>query len=233
MNETLEIEQYFDRHAPRYDELVSTIGFQLNDAYEYLAQFIDMSYPDADRVRILELGIGTGQLTEQLLRNCSGAVITGVDASSQMLEVASRNLKTHQDRVSLIHGEFPQVIPEAEYDCVVSAIALSFYTIDFAALYHTIHNVLRPGGLFVYAVNVAHNSSPVDSVLARMLRQRLEISAEQLNWMKSIRGNVKLFQVPVDWHRAALLNAGFCDIDCIYLRHKLGIFSGVKPRIAI
>jgi ubiquinone/menaquinone biosynthesis C-methylase UbiE len=231
--ETLEIEQYFDRHAPRYDELVGTIGFQLNDAYDYLAKYIDMNYPDIDRVRILELGIGTGQLTERLLRNSSRAVITGVDASSQMLEGASRNLKPYQDRVSLIHGEFPQAIPETEYECVVSAIALSFYTIDFATLFRKVHQVLRPGGLFVYAVNVAHNSSSVDSVLARMLRERLEISSEQLNWMKGIRGNVKLFQVPTDWHRSALLSGGFCDVDCIYLRHKLGIFSAVKPRIAI
>jgi tRNA (cmo5U34)-methyltransferase len=233
MMDSLEIEQYFDRHADRYDELVSTIGFQLDDAYEYLAQYIDLNFPGTDRVRILELGTGTGQLTEQLLRNSSRVVITGVDASSQMLECASRNLKAYGDRVSLIHGEFPEVIPESEFECAVSAIAFSFYTIDFAALYRKIHKVLRPGGLFVYAVNVAQNSSSVDSVLSRMLRERLEISAEQLNWMKSIRGNVQLFQVPVDWHRTAMLHGGFSDVDCIYLRHKLGVFSGIKPRIAL
>ena len=66
-----------------------------------------------------------------------------------------------------------------------------------------------------------------------MLRKRIDITEEQLHWLKSIQQNVKLYHVPADWHRAALEQGGFTDVDCIYLRHKLGIFSGAKALVAI
>jgi len=135
--------------------------------------------------------------------------------------------------VTLVRGEFPNAIPDNEYDCVVSAIALSFYSIDFSALFRKVHSVLPPGGIFAYAVNVAQNASSVDRILMRMLREQVEITEEQLRWLKSIKQDVKFYQVPLDWHRTTLHQGGFCDIDCIYLRHKLAIFSGTKPRTAL
>jgi ubiquinone/menaquinone biosynthesis C-methylase UbiE len=233
MLEGLETARYFDRHASRYDELIETIAFQTHDAYDYLAEYISGTQVEKSPLRILELGIGTGQLTGHIFRANPAAAVTGIDASSRMLERAGHNLEQYRDRLSLIHGEFPAVMPESEYDCVVSAIALSFYNIDYAAVFRKVHRLLRPGGLFVYAVNVAHNALSVDHVMMRMLRRRVEITEDQLSWLKSIKENVKLFQVPSDWHRTALCQGGFVDVDCIYLRHKLGIFSGAKPRIAM
>lgn len=233
MLEAMETAQYFDRHAPRYDELIGTVSFQLDDAYDYLAHYIAGAWADKNPLRILELGIGTGLLTEHVLQTNGAAVVTGIDASSGMLERARQNLQPHAGRLSLIHGEFPEAIPDAEYDCVVSAIALAFYNIDYTSLFRRVHHVLKPGGLFVYAANVAQNASSIDRILSGMLRKRIDITDEQLRWLKSIQQNVKLYQVPVDWHRGALQHGGFSDVDCIYLRHKLGIFSGAKALVAV
>jgi len=225
--------QYFDRHASRYDELIGSVAFQLDDAYDYLAQYVSGIFPEKHPLRVLELGIGTGGFTKHLLRLNSEAVVTGVDASSRMLENASQNLAEYGDRLSLIHGEFPGAIPDGEFDCVVSAIALSFYTIDYPGLFRRVHQVLNQGGVFAYAVNVAQNASSIDRVLLQMLRRRMSLTEEQLGWLKSIKEKVNLYQVPADWHRASLNQGGFVDVDCIYLRHKLGIFSGAKPRVAL
>jgi ubiquinone/menaquinone biosynthesis C-methylase UbiE len=233
MLEALETAQYFDRHAARYDELIGTVSFQVDDAYDYLARYITGAWEGKNPLRILELGIGTGLLTQHLLQTNSAVVVTGIDGSSGMLERARQNLQVHTDRLALIHGQFPDAIPNAEYDCVVSAIALSFYSVEYAALFRKVHRVLNPGGLFVYAVNVAQNASSIDRILSGMLRKRIDITNEQLHWLKSIQQNVKLYQVPADWHRAALEQGGFTDVDCIYLRHKLGIFSGAKALVAV
>jgi tRNA (cmo5U34)-methyltransferase len=233
MLEAMKTAQYFDWHASRYDELIGTVSFQLDDAYDYLARYIAGAWADKDPVRILELGIGTGLLTGHLLRTNCAAVVTGIDGSSGMLERARQNLQPLSDRLSLIHGQFPDAIPDAEYECVTSAIALSFYSIDYTALFRKVHRVLKPGGLFVYAVNVAQNASSVDRILSGLLRKRINITDEQLRWLKSIQQNVKLYQVPADWHRTALEQGGFTDVDCIYLRYKLGIFSGAKALLAV
>jgi tRNA (cmo5U34)-methyltransferase len=232
MSNSSEIASYFDRHAPRYEELIETLAFQLNDAYRYLAEYVTQAHSSKDRLRVLELGIGTGILTKHLLE-MSQAGVTGIDASAQMLKRAAQNLHEHEQRIALICGEFPGAIPDAEYDCVVSAISLSFYSIDYTALFRKVHRVLASGGLFVYAVNVAQNASSVDEVLANILRNKMKLTEEQIYWLKGIRGTMKLYQVPVDWHLAQLRQGGFTDIDCIYLRHKLGVFSGAKPRVAV
>ena len=233
MSINTEIAEYFDRHAERYDELVSTVDFQLNDAYQYLADYVLHSTRDRDTRRILELGTGTGKLTKFLLESGENVVVTGVDSSAQMLEQAAANLREHEDRLSLVRGEFPDSIPDAEYDCVVSAIALSFYPIDYVALFRKVHRLLRKGGLFVYAANVAQNVSSVDDILTKMLTEKITINKEQLQWLKSIRGETDIYQVPGEWHPAQLRQGGFMDVDCIYLRYKLGIFSGAKPKVAL
>jgi SAM-dependent methyltransferase len=205
MLDTVEITNYFDRHASRYDELIETVAFQLDDAYRYLAEYVSSVHPTRTGLRVLELGIGTGKFTKYLLQANPTAVVTGVDASAQMIEIARRNLTQYQERLSFTQGEFPDSIPNMTFDCVVSA----------------------------YAVNVAYNASSVDRVLAQMLRRQISVTAEQLLWLKGIGPNVQLYQVPADWHRATLSLGGFSDVDCIYLRHKLGIFSGTKPQVAV
>lgn len=75
MLETLETAQYFDRHAARYDELIGTVSFQVDDAYNYLARYVAGAWADKNPLRILELGIGTGLLTGHLLRTHSAAVV--------------------------------------------------------------------------------------------------------------------------------------------------------------
>ena len=59
------------------------------------------------------------------------------------------------------------------------------------------------------------------------------ITDEQLGWLKQIGDGMQLYQVPIDWHRTTLSQGGFTDVDCIYLRHKLSIFSGLKPRVGV
>jgi ubiquinone/menaquinone biosynthesis C-methylase UbiE len=233
MLQNLDTANYFDRHAIRYDELVETVAFQLDDAYNYLAEYVTAMFPGKSQLRVLELGIGTGRFTRHLLEVNHAALVTGIDASSQMLERAALNLAQYQDRLTFIPGEFPEAIPDLQYDCVVSAIALSFYPIDYDVLFRELHRRLAPGGIVAYAVNVAYNNSCIDTALSRMLGRKMELTAEQLQWMKGIQGNVQLYQVPVDWHRAQLQRGGFCDVDCIYLRHKLGVFSGAKARVAV
>ena len=37
------LEAYFDRQAPRYDELLSILDFQMEDAYSYVAEFLQQA----------------------------------------------------------------------------------------------------------------------------------------------------------------------------------------------
>ena len=83
--------------------------------------------------------------------------------------------------------------------------------------------------------------TPEQSALAQKAIDREKVLIKEIQdrtplvetYIQDTRPDVKLYQVPVDWHRAALQQGGFSDVDCIYLRHKLGIFSGAKALVAV
>jgi tRNA (cmo5U34)-methyltransferase len=232
MSDNSPVRDYFDKHAPRYDELLQSADFQLDDAYAYLADYLAQSWGESRRLRILELGTGTGKLTGVLLDRLASAELTGVDLSNSMLERARANLQRHSARVTLQCADFAQALVETKYDVVVSAIALTFYSLDHAALYRDINRWLVRGGQFVYAANVCQAAASSDASVAQMLSRRMALGREANAWLASLRAP-EILLTPSAWHLAELGRAGFIDVDCVYLRYRLGIYSGRRPGIAI
>ena len=91
--------------------------------------------------RILDLGCGDGQLTLKLM--ATGAQITGVDASAQMVAAARAHGVTadHAPAEALPY-------PDHSFDAVFSNAALHWMR-DHDAMLAQVHRVLRPGGRFV------------------------------------------------------------------------------------
>lgn len=113
--------------------------------------------------RILDLGCGDGQLTAQLA--ATGAAVTGVDASSAMVEAArSRG-------ISADHAQAEQLpYPDAAFDAVFSNAALHWVRGQDAMLSEA-HRVLKAGGRFVAEMgghgNIAAIRVAFIAVLAR------------------------------------------------------------------
>lgn len=91
--------------------------------------------------RILDLGCGDGQLTWRLME--TGALVTGVDASAEMV-AAARGRGVTADRASA------EALPYTDhcFDAVFSNAALHWVR-DHDAMLAEVHRVLRPGGRFV------------------------------------------------------------------------------------
>lgn len=113
--------------------------------------------------RILDLGCGDGQLTARLSQ--MGAIVTGVDADSRMVDGAmSRGLDAyHAMAESLPFGD-------ASFDAVFSNAALHWVR-DQDAMMTEVHRVLKPGGRFVAEMgghgNIAAIRVGLMAVLAR------------------------------------------------------------------
>jgi len=75
------------------------------------------------KVRILDLGTGSGVIAVVLAREIGAARVTAVDYSYKALKVAGHNAKKHgvSDRIDFINCDwFAGIAPEAEFDAVVS-----------------------------------------------------------------------------------------------------------------
>lgn len=99
--------------------------------------------------RILDAGCGSGPLSAALRDR--GAVVSGIDASAAMLELARRRLGEDADLRVADLGE-PLPFADAEFDDVVASLVLH-YLQDWSGALAELRRVLRPGGRLMVSVN--------------------------------------------------------------------------------
>ncbi|MFC4011292.1 methyltransferase domain-containing protein [Nonomuraea purpurea] len=99
--------------------------------------------------RILDAGCGSGPLSAALRER--GAVVTGIDASAGMLELARRRLGDDADlRVADVSDPLP--FADGAFDDVVASLVLH-YLEDWGPTLAEMRRVLRPGGRLIASVH--------------------------------------------------------------------------------
>ena len=104
---------------------------------------------DVSGRRILDAGCGSGPLSAAL--RARHAVVTGVDASAAMVDLARERLGEDADlHVADLGAPLP--FADAAFDDVVASLVLH-YLEDWAAPLAELRRVLRPGGRLLVSVN--------------------------------------------------------------------------------
>jgi len=134
INKTL-LQKRFSENAPTYD--------QFAQVQKKMAQMLTDSIETSPQ-RILEIGCGTGYMTERLCRLFPHAEISAVDFAPGMLEVARKRLQGRQ--VEFICGDIEEMKAfGGPFDLIISNAAFQW----FNQLENTIHRLflsLAPGG---------------------------------------------------------------------------------------
>lgn len=104
--------------------------------------------------RVVDLGCGPGSLATRLAAAIPGAQVVGVDADPVLLALAA-DAGVTAVRTDLADPRWPADVPlDGPWDAAVSSTALHWLEVaDLAALYRTLAERLRPGGVFVDADN--------------------------------------------------------------------------------
>lgn len=100
---------------------------------------------------VIDLGAGTGALSEALLAHPSVGTVELLDVDQEMLEQARIRLVGAEERVRFTSGSYYEPLPPCDAVCA----SLSLHHIpslpEKQALYERIRSALRPGGVFVNA----------------------------------------------------------------------------------
>jgi ubiquinone/menaquinone biosynthesis C-methylase UbiE len=98
--------------------------------------------------RILDAGCGSGPLFAALRDR--GAIVTGIDSSTKMLELARQRLG---DGAALHPADLgsPLPLPDAAFDDVIASLVLH-YLEDWTAPLAELRRVLTPGGRLIVSV---------------------------------------------------------------------------------
>jgi trans-aconitate methyltransferase len=118
----------------------------------------------AKNERILDLGCGTGQLTHKIAE--SGAQVTGIDSSPDMIGQARQNYPA----IKFVLGDAAAMEFAAEFDAIFSNAALH-WMLNPAAVANAMFRALKPGGRLVAEMggkgNIGHIEEALDTVLSR------------------------------------------------------------------
>lgn len=141
----------YKRFSDFYDRLVFDID------YEKYADNIRkiLKNNSIDKAEILEIGCGTGNLTQELAKNPNFNILA-FDYSAEMLNHAYEKL-IDLDNVNIImHDMHKFPYQSYQFDAVISLLDVINYIIDenkLSALFENIYKSLVEGGVFVFDLN--------------------------------------------------------------------------------
>lgn len=191
-------------------------------------------------IKVLDLGCGSGALTQELLKVDYETEATLVDGSSVMLDTARKQLKQYQN-LNFIQKTFQELLENelekdfllSHFDFIVSSLAIHhLHTADKKSLFQLIYNYLKPQGYFLNIETVKAPTEVLEnwySILWKEWIKENEIKIRTENNKQSFEYLPEQYKKNPDNHPDTLekqINLlkmiGFKDVDCYY---KYGIFS--------
>lgn len=160
---------------------------------------------------VLDLGAGTGGLSDALLAHAEVGVVELLDVDEEMLAQARSRLAAHGGRACFTVRSFHDPLPEC--DAVAASLALHHVRTleDKAALFARIFRALRPGGVFVNADVTMPAEEPERGEAWRAWAAHLVASGieEARAWEHFAEWADEDTYLPVEAELAALEGAGF------------------------
>lgn len=155
MEEKQHIGQLFDRIAGTYDGLNHGLSLSIDKLWR--RKTVRCMRP---ATHVLDVAIGTADLTIEMLRRGKAQSVTGLDLSDKMMEIGKRKTERIQAKVDFVHGNAQQMPFESStFDAVTCAFGCrNFQNLDEGL--QEMYRVLKPGGQAVI-LEFSYPSNPV------------------------------------------------------------------------
>lgn len=141
MEEKQHIGQLFDRIARTYDGL--NHGLSMNIDRRWRRKTVKQMQPAA---HVLDVAIGTADLTIEMLRHGKAEKVTGLDLSEKMMAIGKEKCERHKMNVNFVHGNAQQMpFADESFDGVTCAFGCRNFS-DLDAGLKEMYRVLKRGG---------------------------------------------------------------------------------------
>lgn len=155
-----------------------------------------------ERPHVLEIGAGTGLVTQALLSR-DVSKVTAVEPNPALAAFTRRRIK--DERLSMVEGAFPQVAIPGRFDLI--ACAAAFHWMEPAQALEKVKDKLAPGGLWAMWWHSYRNPGMGDALADEVSPLLRDIA---LPPSASLEGHYSLDQ---DLYRNLLAKAGFGNVE--------------------
>ncbi len=176
--------------------------------------------------RVLDLGAGTGLMSEAVLNRYPGVELVLVDGAAEMLCHAGERLPAASTR--LIVSDLRDDLPDGPFDAVVSALAIHHLEhLDKRDLFGRIRKVLRPGGALVNAEHVAGPTPWLDWTYRHLWRQECRAAGAAEQEIADAEARMEMDRsTDVATQLGWMQTAGLEDCDCFFKQLHFAVLAG-------
>lgn len=155
----MKVDEIFDKHAEIYDSERERLIPGFHDFYGLSIDVMDFK---EDNPRVLDLGAGTGILTEALLEKYPNAEVELIDLADNMLDIARERFKDNPN-ITFRNEDYLTAEFDCKYDIVMSSLSIHHLTQEEKKfLYSKYVALVEDGGIFVNADLVCDENELVE-----------------------------------------------------------------------
>jgi tRNA (cmo5U34)-methyltransferase len=218
----------FSAHAPQYTALRRRLVPGYDQFYGSVVEVLSLNGQPPRRV--LDLGAGTGLLSEAVLAAFPDVEIELLDGSEAMLAEAAERLG---GAVRTVHvADMSDELPDGPFDAIVSALAIHHLDdTDKRHLFSRAHAALVAGGVFVNAEQVAGPTDQLTAIYTAVWERdcrALGATDDELDGARQRMRHDRCADVEsqLSWMR----EAGFTAADCVYKSWRFAVLAGFKEK---
>lgn len=221
-----QVHDHFNTEAFEYDGLISKLIPKYHEQNQIIFKLIPFS--TESRLRVLDLGCGTGILSYIVLSEFPKAEVVAFDLAENMLMACRDNLSKYSQRLAVKQGNFDTDDFGTGYDLVLSGLATHHLSDNHKSkLYKRIYQSLNPGGVFLNREVILGATPRISETYHRLWREFMRANGEDdQKWFSTYLAE----DIParVEDQLQWLSNSGFKDVGCHWQYLNFAIFGGSK-----
>lgn len=224
----ISIEEQFNRIAREYDDNRAKFIPCFHAFYDETTEFLTSVL--APPTCVLDLGAGTGLLTQYWRRRAPSARYVLADVAQDMLDVARERFADAKD-VTFCCLDYTSALPQGAYDAVISALSVHHLEdADKQTLFARICERLPQGGYFVnydqFCADDARVGEWYDREWETHLAERSGLTKRDLDAWRVRRQLDR--ECSITRQTQMLRACGFSSVQCVYAYRKFAVILAVK-----
>jgi tRNA (cmo5U34)-methyltransferase len=219
-HETEKMADFFDQRSQGYDQHMRRSIKSFQAFYEAVAGPIK---PTGKKIRVLDLGSGTGLALGSVFEKAPRAVIVAVDLSKKMLERLQEKYRCKKGQIKIVNESYLDLdFPQGSFDYVMAVMTLHHFPPEQkVSLYRDIRKWLKDNGIFIEGDYITPSAKEEESLNAyRRLMKRLKNAAPGLYHI----------DVPLSLKTQCnlLTEAGFEKVETVWHEEEAAVLAGKR-----
>lgn len=227
----MDTKAFFQSLVSEYDDFILKVVPPYADLFWAMFYYLPQ---DLQPAHCLDLGCGTGNVTQALHQQFPEARITCVDMTPEMLNATAK--KVDPVYLNFVESTFEDLmLPHDRFDVVMSSLAIHHLSDEAkATLMQKIYDWLAPGGFFVLADGFRSCTERLHEVDLKLWTEVvLEGGMSEADWAEGIKHReAHDHYATLDNFKQWLTTAGFGGVECVWRYGVWGVLQAQKPPIA-